>query len=358
MPLHRWNRRQFLQAGTATAATVVLGSCQQGNQSGKSPLQIYTWSTYIDRDLTDEFTRRSGIPVVVDTYDSNEAMLAKLQAGGGSAYSLIYPSDYMVSQMRDLNLLLPLDQEKLPGLRGLAPRFQNATFDLGNRYSVPLYWGTTGLAYNQKLITQPITDWDDLWDRQAQLNQKFTLINDARETLGASLKRLGFSYNAKDLNQLTDAYNALVELKPAIASFITDAWKDQLLADDYWLVMAYSSDAAQVLAENPDLVYVVPKSGASFWIDTMAIPKSAPNVAAAYQWMAMMLEPKVAAGATERLKVATSVEGARDLLPEALRNNTTLFPAEEVLDRCESITTLPEPVAETFDRYWTQLTSG
>jgi spermidine/putrescine transport system substrate-binding protein len=355
---HYWSRRQVLQAGAATAATVALGSCQRARQTVQSPLYIYTWSTYVDRQLTDEFTRRTNIPVVVDTYDSNEAMLAKLQAGGGKDYSLIYPSDYMVTQMRELGLLLPLDAAKMPSLDRLYPRFRKADFDPGNRYSVPLYWGTTGIVYNRKQVGQPITDWDDLWSRQAQLQQKFTLINDSRETLGMSLKRLGFSYNPTQPQQLTQAYKALVQLKPAIASFITDAWKDPLLAGDYWLVMAYSSDAGQVLAENSDLVYVVPKSGSSFWIDTMAIPKTAPNAAAAYQWIEMLLEPPIAAGATERLKVATSVEGARALLPENLRNNSTLFPAEDILARCESLKPLPEAMTAAFDRYWTQLTSG
>ncbi len=359
------SRRQFLTTSVA-ASGLALTRCgwrQAGVQRESTPakttdkLYIYTWSQYTDEDLINSFTSQTGIKVVADVFDSNETMLAKLQAGGGANYSVIYPSDYMVRRMVELGLLRELERTRLKGLDNLFPRFQNPTYDPNDSHSIPMSWGTTGFVYNSQKLPVAPTDWGYLWQHQKELSKRMTLLNDVREVMGGTLRMLGYSYNSKDEAQIKQAYEKLRALKPSIAAFDTDAWQNQILAGDLLLAMCYSADSIRVIKENPNLKYVVPRAGSSLWTDTMAIPKSAPNLNAAYAWINFMLQPEVAAQICQRLNVAPPNQAAFEQLPPEVRNDTNLFPPESILDKCERIAPLGK-VDAVYERYWTQLTSG
>lgn len=360
-------RRQFLKTAAATLSGVTLSSCgwtlaqvrPEASQPGASDqLYIYTWSNYTDADLLKTFTAETGIKVIADVFDSNETMLAKIQAGGGNAYSIIYPSDYMVRQMLELGLLSELNEDRISGLNNLKPKFQNPPYDAENRHSVPVSWGTTGLIYNSKKLKQPPEDWDYLWNNQQVLSKRMTLMNDVREVMGATLRMLGYSYNSTNPQQVQLAYEKLKVLKPAIASFTTDAWKEQILAGDLLLAMGYSgADVAEVTQENPDLQFVIPRSGSSLWTDTMVIPKTAPNPDAAYAWIDFMLRPEVAAKVCERLNFATPNQAAIKQLPDKIRDNPGIFTPDSILEKCERIAPVGQ-FSEVYDRYWTELTSS
>lgn len=361
------SRRRFLQLAAGMAMGTVLTGCgwRLGNVSPRASgrnvrneLYVYTWSNYTDQVLTNDFTAKTGIKVIVDTFESNEAMLAQLQAGKGANYSIIYPSDSTVSQMVQQKLLSELDRTQLIGVDNLKERFRNSINDPGNRYSIPISWGTTGLIYNSEKITDPPTDWNDLWTRKEKFNKRMTLLSDMREVMGAGLRSLGYSYNSTNPQEIQKAYEKLAQLKPSIASFNSDTWRDQLLAGDLWLAMGYSADAANVAQQNPKFKYVIPKSGTSIWGDTMVIPQNAPNPSAAYEWINFLLTPTIAAGVTERLFFATPNQAAYDQLPAALHDNAVLFPSDALLGQSESITPLDRSITELYEKYWTQLTSG
>jgi spermidine/putrescine transport system substrate-binding protein len=375
-PQMNLNRRRFLQASAAAVSGVALSNCTHsiGNpgsegSSANSPaatssaassdtLHVYTWSTYMDNSVLKDFTATTGIQVVADIYDSNETMLAKLQAGGGAAYSIIYPSDYMVKEMTGLNLLTPLDKSIVKGLDNLLDKWANPIYDTNNTHSVPYAWGTTGLVYNSKEITTPPTDWSYLWDNQDKLSQRMTLLNDVREVMGAVLKSLGYSYNSTDPQQIEAACQRLLALKPAIASFTTDSWRDQLVTGDLVLAMGYSIDAIDAATANSDLKYVIPASGSSVWTDTIAIPKTAPNLKAAYAWINYMYAPESAARVVNNLRFATPNRAALDLVDPALKSNSSLFPPAEILAKCEGIAPVPANISELLDKDWTKLTSA
>jgi spermidine/putrescine transport system substrate-binding protein len=334
------------------------GSGSPSPGANNRTLYIYTWANYTDDELLKSFEAKTGIRPVVDIFDSNEAMLAKIQSGGGSAYSIIFPSDYMVVEMIGLGLLSPLDKSKLPGLDNLNPKWSNPIYDPNNAHSVPATWGTTGLIYNPEKLGKAITDWNFLWQNKGSLKRQVTLINDVREVMGAALRSLGYSYNSTDPAQIEKAYKKLVELKPTIASFLTNGWEDQLASGDISIAMAYSSDALALIEEKPSLKYVIPQSGSSLWTDTMVIPKSAPNPDAAYQWLNFLLDPQNAAKLVERLKFATPNQAAYKLLPTDLKNNKGLFPPNNLLAKSEGVAPVPTKTADLYDRYWTQLTSA
>lgn len=364
-------RRHFLKvAASATLSSMALSGCgwtlaqvrpeakSQGSLKGSSKqLYIYTWSSYTDQDLLDRFAQETGVKAVADVFDSNEAMLARLQAGSGSAYSIIYPSDYMVQKMVELDMLTQLDYSRLIGIDQLDPRFVNPEYDPGNLHSIPVSWGTTGLIYNKQKLQPPPEDWSYLWEHQPQLSKRMSLLNDVREVMGATLKMLGYSYNSTNPQHIREAYEKLAALKPSVASFTSDAWREQILSGDLLIAMCYSSDANEVIRENANLQYVLPKSGATLWMDTLVIPKTAPNPEGAYAWINFLLKPDIAAQICERLSFATPNKGAFDKLPAKVKNNSYLFPPNSSLKRCESIAPIGK-ISEVYETYWTQITSA
>ncbi|MFN6512909.1 MAG: PotD/PotF family extracellular solute-binding protein [Nostoc sp. CreGUA01] len=358
-------RRQFL-TGVAALSTLSLTGCgwrlaqvraNSSTSDRSDQLYIYTWTQYTDKQLLKTFSSQTGMKVLADVYDSNDVMLAKLQAGGGSAYSIIYPSDYMVQKMVDKGLLTAINHDRLIGLENLFPRFSNPIYDPNNRYSIPFNWGTTGFIYNSEKLKEPPDDWDYLWQNQDKLNKRMTLLNDVREVMGAVLRMLGYSYNSKNELEIKQAYDKLKVLKPAIAAFDTDAWQNQILGGDLVLAMCYSADAVKIAKENPKFKYVIPRSGSSLWTDTIVIPKTAPNMAGAYAWINMILQPEVAAEISQRLNIATPNSSGFEQLPKRIKNNPNLFPQESLLANCERISPVGE-FEEVYDRYWTQLTSS
>ena len=311
----------------------------------------------MDKALLDRFAEQTGIRPVADVFDGSESMVVRVQKGCDLAYSIIYPSDYMVVQMRQLGLLSELDHSIIGGFARLKKQFQNPAYDPGNRYSVPLSWGTTGLIYNSEQLKETPDDWSYLWEHKKELNRRMTLLNDVREVMGAALRMLGYSLNSTNPKHIQKAYEKLAELKPAIASFTTDAWRPQMLEGDLKIAMCYSSDANAVIKDNPKLKYVVPKSGSPLWADTLVIPKSAPNSEVAYKWINFMSQADVAASLVERLGFATPSEDAFDLLAPETRKNEILFPSDATLKNCEVLAPVGQFI-RLYDRYWTKLTSA
>ncbi len=362
-----YSRRRILKTlgaasiGWSLAACNRLGSAPSKTAGKSDTLYLYTWNNYTDPTLTDAFTQATGIKVIVDIFDANETLMAKLQAGGGDQYSVIYPSDFVVTQMAKAGLIAALDPSRLTALKGLFPNHLNPSYDPKNQHSVPVIWGTTGLAYNpQRLkdlgLPDSPQDWDYLWKHKDALKGQITLLNDAREVIGLALKSLGHSYNTQDLTQIQAAVAQLKALKPSLASFTTDGWRDPLVAGDLAIAMTYSSDALNLLQSNPKLNYVIPRSGSILWTDTMAIPTKAPNPDAAYQWLNFVMQPDIAAAASQRLQFATSSQLAYEKLPPALRQKPTLYPAQAILDKCEVMAPLPQDLSDRYDKFWTELT--
>ncbi|HEY9737616.1 MAG TPA: spermidine/putrescine ABC transporter substrate-binding protein, partial [Trichocoleus sp.] len=277
--------------------------------------------------------------------------------GGGDTYSILYPSDYMVAQMLEMGMLTELDKSRIKGTENLLDKWANPVYDPGNTHSIPYSWGTTGLLYNRELVSGTPEDWSYLWDNKEDLSRRITLLDDVRETMGAVLKSLGYSYNATDPQQLEEAFARLNELKPHLASFKSFGFEEQLLGGDLAMVMSYSVDAIAATLEDERMEYVVPASGSSVWTDTMVIPTSAPNVEAAYAWINFMLQPEVSKDAVERLSFATPNGAAFDLISDELKNNKDLFPSEDVLANCEGIAPIGD-VITLYDRYWTEITSA
>lgn len=301
--------------------------------TGDNTLTVYNWGDYIDPELIAEFEAQTGIKVIYQTFDSNEAMMTKI-AQGGTIFDISIPSDYAISKMKEDNLLLPLDHAKLPNLQHINPRFLDLPFDPDNRYSIPYFWGTVGIIYNPELVGElDFTSWDDLWDDS--LRNQILLVDGAREVIGMGLNSLGYSLNDTNEEHLQAAKRKLNELTRNVKAIVGDEIKMLLANEEAAVGLVWSGDASEIMDDNDKLDYIVPEEGSNLWFDNMVIPKTAKNIEGAYLFMNFMLDPDNAARNTEYVGYSTPNDAALALLPEDISGDTRFYPEEELLEKLE-----------------------
>ncbi|WP_025951014.1 ABC transporter substrate-binding protein [Geobacillus thermocatenulatus] len=295
----------------------------EGYGGGKT-VTVYNWGDYIDPALIREFEKETGWKVIYQTFDSNEAMMAKI-AQGGATFDVAVPSDYAISKMIEEKLLLPLDHRKLPNLQYIEPRFLNLPFDPHNRYSVPYFWGTVGIVYNREMLGgKTITSWNDLWD--PSLRNQILLVDGAREVMGMALNSLGYSLNDTNKAHLQEAKRKLDRLMPNVKAIVGDEIKLLLANEEAAIGVVWSGDAAEIIAENDKLDYVVPKEGSNLWFDNMVIPKTAKNIEGAHAFINFMLDPKHAAQNAEYVGYSTPNKKALRYLPKDIAGDRRFYP--------------------------------
>lgn len=301
--------------------------------AGADTLTIFNWGDYIDTDLIKQFEKETGIKVIYETFDSNEAMLTKIQQGG-TTYDVAVPSEYMVEKMYEDELLLPLDQSKLPNLKNIDERFLNLPFDPGNKYSIPYFWGTVGITFNRKLLPNKEFDsWNDLWDKD--LKNQILLIDGAREIIGMGLNSLGYSLNDTNKAHLQETLEKLETLTPNVKAVVGDENKLLMQNNEAAIAVIWSGDAADIMGENEDVDYVVPKEGSNLWFDNFVIPKTAKNVEAAYKFINFMLDPKVSAQNTEYVAYSTPNKEALKYMDPEMVEDERFYPATEITKKLE-----------------------
>ncbi|MCJ8009795.1 PotD/PotF family extracellular solute-binding protein [Lederbergia wuyishanensis] len=304
----------------------------QGYTSG-NVLNVYNWGDYIDPDLIKKFEKETGIKVIYETFDSNEAMMTKISQGGTS-YDISVPSEYAISKMKEENLLLPLDQSKLPNLKYIDKRFMDLSFDPKNQYSIPYFWGTVGIVYNPKMLGgKEIKSWNDLWDPEFK-NQIF-LVDGAREVMGMGLNSLHYSLNETNEERLLEAKNKLDKLTPNVKAIIGDEIKLLIANEEAAIGVTWSGEAADIMWENEDIDYVVPEEGSNLWFDNMVIPKSAQNVEGAHKFINFMLDPENAAQNAEYIGYSTPNAKALEYMPEEMTSDERFYPSPELTERLE-----------------------
>ena len=301
--------------------------------SGEDTLTVFNWGDYIDMDLIDQFEAETGITIIYETFDSNEAMMTKIQQGG-TTYDIAVPSEYMIEKMKEEDLLVELNHEKLPNLKYIDERFMDLPFDENNTFSVPYFWGTVGILYHPGMLPgKKFTSWDDLWD--PDLENEILLIDGAREVIGMGLNSLGYSLNDTNQDHLLEAIDKLNELTPNIKAIVGDENKLLMANEEAAVALVWSGDARDVMWENEALDYVVPEEGSNLWFDNMVIPKTADNVEGAHAFINFMLDPEVAAQNTEYVSYSTPNKEALNYLPEEMVEDERFYPSPELTDKLE-----------------------
>ncbi|WEK53681.1 MAG: ABC transporter substrate-binding protein [Candidatus Cohnella colombiensis] len=301
--------------------------------TGGNTLTVYNWGDYIDPELLDDFEEQTGIKVIYQTFDSNEAMLTKI-AQGGTTFDISVPSDYAISKMIEEDLLIPIDHSRLPNMQYINEKFMDLPFDPENQYSVPYFWGTVGIVYNPELVgDHTFTSWDELW--ADDLRNQILLADGAREVIGFGLNSLGYSLNDTNEDHLQEAKNKLNKLTPNVKAIVGDEIKMLLANEEAAVGLVWSGDAAEIMSENEKLDYVVPEEGSNLWFDNMVIPKTAKNIEGAYLFMDFMLDPENAARNADYVGYSTPNDAALELLDEEVSGDTRFYPEDELLEKLE-----------------------
>ena len=332
--------RQFATVLTATVIACLLAGCGGG---GKPVLHIYNWADYVDEDLLRRFEQEHGCRVVMDTFDSNEAMYAKLKAGA-AGYDLLFPSSYMVDIMHQQGMLQPIRHDLVPNLQHLDRSYLKFTMDPELEHSVPYMISNSGLGYLGSRVENFEPTWGML--NREDLAGRTTLLNDMRETLGAALKFLGYSLNTTDEKEIGEAADVVIGWKKNIAKFDSEQYKNGLASAEFLLVHGYNGDVLQAMEENEDVVYVVPREGTSLASDDMVIPKDAADVELAHAFINFIHDPEVAAQNMSYVWYLCPNTAAYELLDAEMREDPAMFLPQEVVDKSEVIRDLGEDNAK------------
>lgn len=336
-------------------ATVVMLLLWTGVAVSAEPkvLNVFNWSEYVPQAVLDRFTKETGIKVVYTTYESNEAMFAKIKLLRGKGYDIVVPSTYFIEMMHKDGLLAKIDRSKLTNYANLDPRVLHQPFDPKNEFSVPYMWGNTGLMVNRKAADPAtITSWSDL--HRPEFKGGVILSDDMRDTFGIALKALGHSVNSTNEAEIKAAYEWLLKLKPSVRVFDVTATKQAFIAEEVKAGMSWNGDAFIAMSENPDLAFVYPKEGVPLWVDSLAIPVGAEHKDNAHRFIDFLLRPDIAKLCVEEYNYSTPNLAAQKILDEKHAKSRATSPDDADLKNAEFTNGVGKAL-DLYEKYWEML---
>lgn len=316
-------------------------------------VNVYLVGGEVPQSLIWAFQKETGIKVNLSTYESNEAMYAKLHANRKDIYDVILPSSYFVERLKHYDMLTKLDLKKIPNIRNIDPSFESNPYDPHYQYHVPLAWGTTGIFYNQRWIKHPPHQWQDLW--KPEFVNQLMLLDDMRDVFSISLMSLGYDPNDTDPKHIEAAYHHLLKLVPNIKLFASNAIKSLIIDEDANIGTSWNGDIVKSQIENPNIRFVYPKEGSLLWVDCLAIPKNAPHLEEAYAFINFLLRAQSGAEIVLVEGYTTANLASRLLLPKALRDNPNIFPAQNTITHRYYLRDVSEQVLDLYNTYWEKL---
>jgi len=317
-------------------------------------LNVFNWSTYIAPDTIPNFEQEFGVKVNYDLYEGNEDLLAKLQAGN-PGYDIIVPSDYMVEIMLNLEMLEEINHDNIPNMANIDETFLDPAFDPGNAHCVPYQWGTMGLGYNIEATGGEIDSWSVMFDEQYA--GRIAWLDDPRAVIGVALIMLGYDVNTTDPDQINEAKEMLIAQKELTAAYAPDTGQIMLAEGEVDLTLEWSGDVFQVMADDPNLRYVLPKEGAIVWTDNLCIPTGAPHKELAEKFINYILDAQVGADLSNFIQYGTPNKASLPLVNEDDRNNPGIYPSAEVMKNLQFIVDVGEATI-LYDDAWTEIKSA
>jgi spermidine/putrescine transport system substrate-binding protein len=313
-------------------------------------LNVYNWSNYVAPETIPNFEREFGVAVRYGVYESNEEMLAKALTGN-CGWDVVFPSNYLIRPMRENGLLAPLRHEWLPNLNHLETRFQSPSWDSDLQWCAPFMWGASGIVFDRKLSPPPAA-WSDLW--RPELRNRITMLDDPAEVLGACLKKLGYSINSVQPEELEKARREALAQKALLRAYLNAEARDQLVSGDIAAAQLWATTAQQAMDAAPALDFIYPAEGFALYADNAVVLRESRRERLAHQLIDYLLRPEVATGIVKATRTAT----ANRAVPESARRSPTLYPPKETLRRGEWFEPLPAAAQRLRDRLWTEIKSA
>jgi spermidine/putrescine transport system substrate-binding protein len=351
-PKFRPNRRNLLQ-GMAAAGFGLTFLPRNSLADEEKKLNLYNWDTYIGETTLADFQAATGIEVKLDLFGDNSELFAKLKEGN-PGYDVIVPSDSWIERMVGANMLMPLDHAKIPNMANIDPRFADAVFDKGRKFTVPYMWGTIGYGYRKSKIEGVPDSWKLIYESDKYAG-RMCLLGDARNVIGLALKYLGKSMNSTNPADIKQAEELIIANKKNIKVFAPDNGQDLLASGEVDLAQEWNGDIIQVMGEDEDLAYVVPKEGSEIWQDNMAIASGAPHPENAHAFINYCLDADAGAAIAKFINYATPNAKAREKLDDSYNKNPSIFPADDVIAKCEAQIYIGEDGQKLFEDAWTRI---
>ena len=332
-------RRGFLAGLGAVAAGLSFGleGCAErapiGPNGEEQRLNLYNWDTYTGKTTLADFKAATGIAVKMSLFATNDELFSKLKAGN-PGFDVIVPSNEYVTRLRIAGLIQELDLAKIPNRRNLLPNFLDPPFDPGRRYSMPYTWLLLGIGYRKSKIDGVPDSWKWVMDSD-RYKGRIGLFSEADDLIELGAKYMGHSVNDIPRSLIDQIAAMYIRQKPNIKIFHNDEGQDLLLAGDIDIVMEYNGDIAQVMLEDPDLDFVVPREGTLLNSDCLCIPAGAPRPDNAHQFINFVLDAKNGAEISQTIRYPTPNGAALALMPADYRDSPVIFPPPQIMAKCE-----------------------
>jgi spermidine/putrescine transport system substrate-binding protein len=346
----RVSRRSFL-AGTGAVAAGLSIMPRRGWSAEEAKVNFYNWDTYIGETTLDDFQDVTGVEAKMDLFADNDELFAKLKEGN-PGYDVIVPTNDYVERMIVANMLDEIDRSKITNFGNIDPVFQDSQFDPGRKFSMPYMWGTQGIGYRKSKVSSVPDSWKVLMDSD-EYSGRIALLSEG--VIGSALMYLGYSRNSVDPSQIKEVEEMLIRQKPHIKTFAEDNGQDLLLSGEVDLTMEWNGDILQVMEEDDDISYVVPKEGSLLWQDCLCIPKGAPHPENAHKLIDFILDDKVGADIANFIYYATPNKAARALMDDDYNKNPAIFPDDATVKKLESDVFLGTDGTRLRDEAWTRV---
>ncbi len=347
-------RRQILHTGSAALIGISLTPWRASAAAEDKKLNFLNWDTYIGETTLDDFKASTGIRVQMDLFADNDELFAKFKAGN-PGYDVIMPTNDYVERMVQAKMLMPLDHDKIPNISNITPSFMTeASFDPGRRFSLPYMWGTIGIGYRKSRAAAGIDSWKALFESDDYAG-RIAMMGASQYVLGAALKYLGHSWNSTEAAEIKAAEKLVIDSKKRFKVFADDNGQDLLATGEVDVAQEWNGDILQVMNEDDDITYVVPKEGSNLWQDCIAVPAGAPHPENAHAFINYIFSPEAAADIARTVQFGTPNEAAKKLLGDDYLKNPAIFPPEAILTRCEPSLYLGEQATRVRDEAWSRI---
>ena len=352
---------------SGSAANAGSSATGNSNNAGKRVVNVCSWGEYIDTDLIAQFEEETGIKVNYQTAESNEALYSLLKNGGAN-YDVIVPSDYMISQLIEEDMLAELNYDNIPNFSLIDDRFKNLSYDPENKYTVPYTWGTLGIIYNSAMVDEEITSWSAVFDEKYAGD--VLLIGNSRDALAMGLYYLGYSVNTTDENEIREAYQLIADAaaKGVYQGKVMDEIFQKMEGGNAAIGVYYAGDYLTMLENNEDLRYVVPEEGSNWFVDAMCVLKDAQNKDEAEAWINFIASTEANLANMDYIWYASPNKEALEQYPAYYEETygeeldpeiyEIMAAPQEVLDRCEAYLVLPADIRTLYNDLWIQLGVG
>lgn len=300
-------------------------------------LVFLTWSEYLDPEIIDAFENKYQAKIKMVYFETDETRDDLLVQTDGKGYDLIMSNGPSINKFYKRDWIQPITEKEVPNLKYIDKKWMQL-FTKADGYSVPYFWGTTGIVYRKDILGKEIDSWKDLFEPTEALRGKIAMIRSSLDTISLALKSLNYSANSESRNELKQAENLLKKQKPFVKeyAYISISEDSALISGDIHMSIAYNGDALALKELNDNIEYVLPKEGGMIWIDSIVVSKFAKNKKLAFEFLNFINEPAIATKNAEYTYCATPNKAALKRLDKEILSDPVIYPSNQALLKSET----------------------